>query len=623
MLFLVLGIGYSLSTPLWNPPDEELHFAYCQFVARNQSLPDPQPVNEGDYVSQAFHPPLYYLLGAPLCKNHEKPIQEVVEVNDGPGYCLIQHPKNETTQKTSAHLLRLMTLLLSTTTIYVIYRMMLMIFPGAEMLALSAALFAGMNPQFMHVSSSVSNEPLAATLSTLYLWALLQYERYKGPARILVLMGILLGGCLLSKASTLFWIPVTASIVFWQQWRNIRGLFVDLTIIFGPAALLAGWWYAKNWVTLSNLQTSQPWFIRRTPLSLPYLQQVLYNSFTSFFGYFGSLQIPISTGYLLLYGAILLLGTVGLLRLFIKGGLQPFQHRSIVILLISLAGGMGMFMLLNYKFYAFLGKYLFVVLAPITISSLVGLWGILPIKARNPFFIGISIVLIAINADTLFRIVRPAYADPAIEVCADQPIFCCPSPPIHEQSVVEQTFVSSMNNLCAIRIMFSSAVKPQKGTVTFSIRESKGSDKVWCSIHLSHKQIEDCTRYVFVFPPINHSMGKEYTLCLTSTAPSTEQGVALWYEKNDCYPNGHMAVNGQSLNGDLCFTAYCSIQKEPATAWQGKKQTVIRQGQYVNARELQLYYERSKAFREKTITHEKILRITKAVNHRKSAIEHR
>jgi hypothetical protein len=55
----------------------------------------------------------------------------------------------------------------------------------------------------------------------------------------------------------------------------------------------------------------------------------------------------------------------------------------------------------------------------------------------------------------------------------------------------------------------------------------------------------------------------------------------------------------------------------PKTDWQGRKLTVIRQGQYVGLRELQLYYERSKEFRIKTKTHEKINRAQKAWKNRK------
>jgi DNA primase large subunit len=42
----------------------------------------------------------------------------------------------------------------------------------------------------------------------------------------------------------------------------------------------------------------------------------------------------------------------------------------------------------------------------------------------------------------------------------------------------------------------------------------------------------------------------------------------------------------------------------------------MSQGMFVDVRELQLYYEQSKEFRERTLTHEKILRMVRAVENR-------
>ena len=612
LLFVVMGLLYGYFTPLWNPPDEESHYAYCEQLARKRSLPHAPRDSAKDLASLSFHPPLYYFMGSFLCREQERPIYEVVEVNDGPGYSLIEHPESETAQKTSAHLLRFATLLMSTITVAAIYLMMLTLFPGEKMPALAAALFAGMNPQFIHVSASVSNEPLAAAFSTLYLFALLHYVKGQNRPAILLLLGLLLGGCLLAKTSTVFWIPVTACIVISVHRHEIRKLFTDLAIVFSTAALAAGWWYAQNWTTLSTLQTSQPWFMRRTPVSSAFLQEALYNTFASFFGCFGALQIPLFSEYLMLYGALLLIGCSGLVLLLVRGGLQSSQQRLLFILLLSLAGGMGVFILLNYKFYAFLGKYLFVVMAPIALCTFTGLRGILPEKWRTPFFTGLSVLLIAITADTLVRIVRPSYAEPGIRACADQPLFCCSTAPLNEQTAIGQTFIASEENLCALRVMFSSAQKAEGKTVTLSLREAGGREGAVRSLNLPHKKIKDNTRYFFIFPPISSSKGKEYTFTFTSTASAREGGAALWYESADCYPEGRMVVNGEPAGGDLYFTAYYSISRDPGTEWQGKKYKVIRQGQYVNARELQLYYQRSKEFREKTITHEKILRFTKA-----------
>ena len=82
-----------------------------------------------------------------------------------------------------------------------------------------------------------------------------------------------------------------------------------------------------------------------------------------------------------------------------------------------------------------------------------------------------------------------------------------------------------------------------------------------------------------------------------------------------------MVVKGEPAIGDLYFTTYHFTGEHPQTDWEGKKLAVIKQGQYITFREWQLYCERSKNFRDKTITHEKLGRFQKALNYRKSMIK--
>ncbi len=55
---LVLGFAYSALNPLGEAPDEADHYAYAAYIAQEGQLP------EGAWMTQAKHPPLYYLLAA-------------------------------------------------------------------------------------------------------------------------------------------------------------------------------------------------------------------------------------------------------------------------------------------------------------------------------------------------------------------------------------------------------------------------------------------------------------------------------------------------------------------------------------------------------------------------------
>jgi hypothetical protein len=110
---------------------------------------------------------------------------------------------------------------------------------------------------------------------------------------------------------------------------------------------------------LSALQTSQPWFNRRTPVSLDYLGDIAINTFISFFGFFGSQQIALPAAWLVFYGLIIVAGIGGLMKtaLYKKHNRQDIT--PVLMLITAFAGGAAIFALLNYSYYAPLGKYLY------------------------------------------------------------------------------------------------------------------------------------------------------------------------------------------------------------------------------------------------------------------------
>jgi hypothetical protein len=93
-------------------------------------------------------------------------------------------------------------------------------------------------------------------------------------------------------------------------------------------------------------------------------------------------------------------------------------------------------------------------------------------------------------------------------------------------------------------------------------------------------------------------------------------GTSLWYASHDNYHDGQLEVNRESLEGDLYFQAYCFTGERPETDLQGKKATVIDQGEYVSVRELQLYNEMSEDSQKKTETYTKLRRLEKELSTR-------
>ena len=77
-----------------------------------------------------------------------------------------------------------------------------------------------------------------------------------------------------------------------------------------------------------------------------------------------------------------------------------------------------------------------------------------------------------------------------------------------------------------------------------------------------------------------------------------------------------MLVNGKPVPGDIYFTVYYFTGEKPQTDWEGKREMVFKQGNYIPIWEYQLYIERSEDFRINTETHKKLLQIEKALKNR-------
>ncbi len=626
--FLSLGLFYSYYTPLWNPPDEERHFAYLEYIAQNHKLPHLKIDQENTHIAQAIHPPLYYLVASLFYRHNGKVLSEEISVNDGPGFNTIVHPKDESEfpysgKARTAHVLRYLSLVLGAVTICFIYWIVLVIFPGKTLLASAAALFAGMNPQFLHISASVSNENLSSALSTIYLFILLGYLNYPVKTRNHIVTGALLGCCLLSKTSTVFYVPLTVCVIAWSTIPHKRKLIKSLLLISGMATLVAGWWYLRNWLVFDDLLlkkfliASQPWGLRSTPFSMSYLTTIVSNTFISFFGNFGAMQIVIPGTHLIVYGGIMGVGVAGLCRMLIKRELTSLQTQALVLLFFSLLGGLAIFLSLNVSYRGvYMGRYLFAVIAPISILTCTGVHFVVAHRWRNVTMFMVSLVLILLNMDVLFRILKPAYAEPSLTVGVEQPLFCCPTVEIDESTTIAQSFISPQNNLSAIRVMFSNSNRPQSGELTFSLKEGNNRERILRQTTFPLKHIKDNARYFFIFPPIKDSMDKEYLICISSPSQPAGQGVSLWYESSNSHLEGTVMINWTPAPGDIYFTTYHFSGDYPETDWQGRKETVIEQDLYVGLRELQLYHERSREFREQTLTHEKIVRFQKAQKNR-------
>ena len=587
--YLVLGSLLCIKTPLWFAPDEELHVAYCQYIARNHSLPAANITSRKEPVVMAFHPPLYYIAGSVFFNAGEEPVEDIVRINDGPGYALLTGKAEAGPFDRGVYLLRFFTLLCGALVILAAYAAGCMLFSQTVLPATIAAFFVATNPQFLHVATGISNEIPAAALCALVLIMLLAYCRRALSARAVLLTGCLLGLSLLTKTSTVFLVPLSMLVFVLAHKQPYRRILRDLTLLSVSSALVSGWWYALNWKTLSALQTSQPWFNRRTPVSIDYLVDIATDTFISFFGFFGSQQIALPAGYLVFYGLIILAGICGLM----KTALCKKHNRQVIapvlMLITAFAGGTAIFALLNYSYYAPQGKYLYTVIVPIAVLLGAGYLALFPsrIKTVAALFLVFLMIISAVLA--LQNIFMPSIRKPRLSCIVSQPDFDCITPYITDTQPLIHTFQASDNGLCGIRVLFSKTCASSAGSLNIRVVRHAPYEAEACSIDLPVSDIKDSHWQYFSFAPIQDSAGNDFSIRFEGRGLDPDARLALWCAQ----------LNGAELSLDLahepangctpCFEAYAFTGTVPNTVWEGSETRAIRQSMYVSVREMQLF----------------------------------
>jgi hypothetical protein len=169
LLYVFLALGYSLLMPMWDAPDEQGHYRYALYVARHGEQPRRRDTHE------AIQPPLYYWLASvpirlldaidpALVDFYAPPQRRDYRVHDwnAENYRFLFGPL----------LLRWLNLLPGLATLWLIYAAARRFAAESREVALATTAFAGLTPQFLHNSSSVSNDALANLAGALLFWLL-------------------------------------------------------------------------------------------------------------------------------------------------------------------------------------------------------------------------------------------------------------------------------------------------------------------------------------------------------------------------------------------------------------------------------------------------------------------
>jgi hypothetical protein len=336
-----LALQYSFRNPLGEAPDEADHWAYVVHLATTRTLP------VGPELTQAKHPPLYYMGGALFAMLGEPAIDffhpnPAVDLTPGPAYSpnFFQHGAAEAPPWQGAqlafHLARLWSLLLGTLTLAAAAALARVALPAQPLLPLVVVALLGFMPEFLFLSGSVTNDMAAACFGALALWGGLRLYRSGGRVQGAWWVGPVLAAGFLSKASSAALWPIVALAIAlgartaahapqrwaWAMWRR---MITTGVAIFLPAVLLVTPWLLRNLRLYGDpmgMAMARQTIDQRTAAwTGSDTLWLLRGWFVSFWGKFGGAgHIPMAGWIYALLAGLSLLALAGLLALWWRGG---------------------------------------------------------------------------------------------------------------------------------------------------------------------------------------------------------------------------------------------------------------------------------------------------------------
>lgn len=318
LIYLLLAVGYSLSIPLGEAPDEADHYAYIVYLGQNRRLP------EGPTVTQGKHPPLYHAAAAALTAWTGLDFSFLRSNPDalplGPG-----KPPNFFVHTTledfpwrggalAMRLARFLSILLGAVTVWSAWRLGSEVAPHRPAIGLIAAGFLAGLPGFLFISGSVNNDNAAAAFGSLAL-VLCAATLARGLSwRRSAVLGLCLGLGLLSKVGVVALWPLAALAVggaWWLEERPRRSPLVvlgHLGLIWGLALAVAAAWLLRNWRLYGDplgwALVRATVDLRQAPLTLADVGWLLRGFHTSFWGRFAAAGQVVSPPWLFTVAAL-------------------------------------------------------------------------------------------------------------------------------------------------------------------------------------------------------------------------------------------------------------------------------------------------------------------------------
>jgi 4-amino-4-deoxy-L-arabinose transferase-like glycosyltransferase len=463
----VNGIIYSLVIPLWQNNDELEHLAYTAFLVEEKKMPitvASAPSTDTDLtlsdelriadellqnnqisqaasahkllIHQTFNKALTQKqIGAAL-GSLDRHIPAGRYTNPTAGYPPLYYALEaipygifyHASILTRSEAMRIFNILFLLVTVFFTYKTTLLVFKN-KTAALTVAALVGFLPRFSFTSAGLDNDQLLISLSTILIYLLLKYLPEKLTIKKSLLLGLVFGLGLLSKQQFIVFILLLAIfflIKFFRE-KKFAALTYSMAIIAILALAISGWWYFGHYPTGSGSSLitgaiSHPVNAHLIGTGL-LIKAVVLRYFYLFLTYFSSFgcchEFSLAPFYQALFAMSAGLGFFGLLFFCLDLKRYDKSQKTSFFMLV-----LAMLMLEGAYLYIFCkqllatgvipgfpidGRYLYPVIAPLTILFVFGLQKLLPERLHRFLYIFLIFGIIIINGLSLLNYVMPRY----------------------------------------------------------------------------------------------------------------------------------------------------------------------------------------------------------------------
>lgn len=387
-LYALLAFGFSLATPAFENPDEVPHYNYMRYLRTEGQLPSLYAVSREDmfYFNAYYHPPFYYLLGAPLAWDDQgtphpprNPFYAYrVDVVGNDNRNLYLHMRGEIYP--SVMILRWASILMGVGILCAAYGVFCHLWQDSAPRLLALGIMAFW-PRFVSITTSINNDVPLYLLFTLVCLVLLRILKNGANARRAALLGLFVGLTSLTKfQGVILAAPVFVTLLLERRlWRTIW-----ITAVI--AVLVGGWWYLNNMLVYGDPFQLRLQSVAGSPLDdgfqwqdtierMRYVYETLWTRF-------GTDTVRMPAWVEMFYAAITGLGLGGAIVGLIRTPHQSLKLKQIAVI-GSFIGIVGLLVLyLTVSIWIVVGRYWFPAIAPLAALLAFGLLAWLPQRWR-------------------------------------------------------------------------------------------------------------------------------------------------------------------------------------------------------------------------------------------------